>query len=559
VCSPRRFTRPGALTITAGALAKADRNSELASFAGDRGLTDGFSRGGIVGYCVRRLGVIAGLLAPAAMWAQLPPVGVPRGVVRVELDGALESFDHRWLDGERQGYGADVSSPALGSNLIPALADAEARLARITGLADYHLNLGSLSTDAQGDVSRADLGLSLGLTRSITIFGRLPVVRARVQKSITLDPTGGDAGVNPGATQEASFFSQFDAAVIELDAAIGRGDYDANPGRKALAQSTLADATALRDDLFGLLSDPSTAAGFVPTSSSTAGLALLARIAALQGTLDTDLGVTGFTLAPTLAAASATSDDLIRFVSDPAGPIALRTGDSTVTFRGDAETGLALTLADRWDRSGKPGGFRAAIEGLVRYPTGVRARSDRLLTLGTGDGQTDVEARITADLGSGRWGARLVGDYNRQLAADLADRVASPSQPFPDTTLLSNVHFDPGDDLSLTVRPFFRLAPSFAIIGTVQRWTRSADKVSYLSTADEIPGVDASVLAEPKRSATLVGIGLTYSNPGRLRGQGRGLPVDAGWSYERIASASGGRVADVNRVRASLRVYFGVW
>ena len=54
----------------------------------------------------------------------------------------------------------------------------------------------------------------------------------------------------------------------------------------------------------------------------------------------------------------------------------------------------------------------------MRFPTGRLAPPDRVLALGTGDGQTDVELRITADVGSGRWGFRAEGLYNRQSAAD---------------------------------------------------------------------------------------------------------------------------------------------
>jgi hypothetical protein len=72
--------------------------------------------------------------------------------------------------------------------------------------------------------------------------------------------------------------------------------------------------------------------------------------------------------------------------------------------------------------------------------------------------------------------------------------------------------------------------------------------------------VDPGVLAEEtEASATLVTFGMTYSNPGALRPGGRGLPVDAGWTYERVVSASGGIVPDVHRLRARLRLYFDIW
>ena len=56
-----------------------------------------------MGHCARRLGVRAGtlacLLVPPAVQAQLAPVGVPAGVVRVELDGAMDIWDFRYRDG----------------------------------------------------------------------------------------------------------------------------------------------------------------------------------------------------------------------------------------------------------------------------------------------------------------------------------------------------------------------------------------------------------------------------------------------------------------------------
>jgi hypothetical protein len=248
------------------------------------------------------------------------------------------------------------------------------------------------------------------------------------------------------------------------------------------------------------------------------------------------------------------------FIGDPFGPIGIETDDTEVTFRGDTEAGVAVTLADGWDRDGRRGGFRAAAEGLVRFPTGSRARNDRLLAIGTGDGQTDIELRGVVDLGTGNLGLRLEGGYTRQLAGDVVELVAPPSQAFPDRGLLTTVRLDPGDVTTFAVRPFFRLARTLALIGSLERWSRGEDAVEYRGPDDAIPGVDPSVLAQDTDAgATVMSLGLTYSNPGALRPGGTGLPVDAGWSYERVVSASGGIVPDVHRVRARLRLYFGVW
>ncbi|MGH7498671.1 MAG: hypothetical protein ACREL3_07460, partial [Gemmatimonadales bacterium] len=359
------------------------------------------------------------------------------------------------------------------------------------------------------------------------------------------------------ADQQSGFFGELDAALSTLGTNISSGAYNGDPARLALAQSTLAAANALGSDLFDLLADPSTASPFVPTASSTAGAAVEAKVTALQTTLANDLGVTGFSASPVLPVTPVTREELIAFLSDPTGPVGLRANDQKVTYRGDGETGVALTLLDHWDRDERRGGFRAAVEGLVRFPTGLPPRTDRLFAVGTGDGQTDLEMRVTADLGTGNVGVRLEGDYNRQLPADIAARVAPATAPFAGTGLVTIVRNDPGDITTLTARPFFRLARTLAIQGTVLHWSRGADNVTYPSAADEIPGVDPSVLTvDTKATATVLGIGLTYANPGALRPGGKGLPVDAGWSYQRVVRATGGRVANTHSLTAHFRVYF---
>ena len=514
-----------------------------------------------MGARARRLAVLTCLLVPSALRAQLASVGVPAGVVRVELDGSMEIWDHRWRDGTREPLAADLTSPALGSDLLPTLADADARVGRITGQSGYRINLGALSSDAQAEDTRGNLGLALGLTRKITVFGRIPLVQVRTEVHYAVQPTpGADGGVNPGTASQETFFQQFDASLAGLGARIAGGDFDGNPALKAQAQSTLAAGTTLRDDLFGLLSDPFTLSPFVPIATSQAGLAIDSRVTDLQATLANDFGVSGFTTTPSLPDALATTEQFVAALSDFSGPLALRPGGNKVTFRGDAEAGLAFTLVDRWDRSGHHGGFRTAVEGLVRFPTGRLAQPDRVLGLGTGDGQTDLEARVTTDLGAGRWGLRAEGTYNRQLAADYILRVAPPTQPLAGLDRLSAVHRDPGDIVSLAVRPFFRLTPTFALQGLATYWSRGEDQVSYLTAADEIPGVDASVLAQDsKATASMLGFGVTYSSLGRLQPGARGLPIDASWSYERVVRSTGGIVPDRHAMRARFRFYFGLF
>ncbi len=498
---------------------------------------------------------------PLPLAAQLPPVSVPGGVIRVELDGSLTTFDQRFRAGRLEDYGADHSSSALGSDRIPLLADAEARIGRITGNTGYRINLGGLSTDAHGDVGTGFLGLSLGLTSGITVFGRIPLVRSRVQSAYQLDPSSTDAGLNPGESTQLPFFAELDAALSTLSARLAAGDYDGDPAQRALAQSTLADATSLRGDLFALLAEPTTASPALPTQTSTAGAAIDSRVVSLQTTLSTSLGISGFTLTPNLHASALTEAEFTQMVTGTDGPIALRLDQAATTFRGDAEVGAAVTLIDRWDRGSARGGLRVAVSGLARLPTGRREQSDRPLDLGTGDAQTDVQVELVTDVGAGPIGARLSGTYIRQLARTFATRVTAPSQPYVGPDRLRFVRRDPGDVVALGIQPFFRLARTLALQAGLHHWSRGGDTYTYSSPAEALPGIDANVLAEDSRAnATALAVGITYANPGGLlRRGGTGLPVDASWRYERILRSGGGRVPDTHVVRGQFRVYFGIW
>jgi hypothetical protein len=488
--------------------------------------------------------------------AQLAPLGVPGGTFRVELDGSIETYDRRFRNGERESYAADLSSPALGSDRIPSLSDADGRIGRIIGNSAYRLNLGALTTDAMADVGTGFLGLGLGLTNRITVFGRIPLVRTRVQSRYDLSSTNADGGLNPGGDTQLPFFEDFDAALATLSSKLAAGDYDADPTTRALAEATLAEATTLRADLFGLLADPATASPVIPTTTSGAGAAVLTRVTALQTTLASSLDVPDFTLTPTLPPAPLDGDGLRQLLS---GPLALRIDESKVTFRGDAEVGAAVTLIDSWDRGSRRGGFRTAISGLVRLPTGLRDQSNRPLDIGTGDGQTDVQVDLVSDLGTGALGARLAGSYVRQLPSNVQLRVAPPGVLVgPDR--LAFVRRDAGDILAFTVQPFFRLARTFALQAGIQHWSRKVDQVSYRTPADALPGVDPSVLAqETAVNATMLSVGFSYANLGRVRSGGSGLPVDAGWSYERVLRSGNGRLPNAHRVRARFRMYFGLW
>ncbi|MGH7517452.1 MAG: hypothetical protein ACREOC_08280 [Gemmatimonadales bacterium] len=515
-----------------------------------------------------RLLLLAALL-PVPAVAQLAPVGVPRGHLRIELTGALDGFDQRYFGGAVEELGADLASPALGSNRIPSLTGADERLARITGDPSTHISLGGFPATADASRTIGVVGLAMGLSSRITVFARLPVMRTRITLATPFDSTSGAAGVNPadpllgttaGAAQTSGFLAAFDAALGQLQQRLSAGSYNGDPGQRALAEATLADGTALRDDLGGLLADPATAAPFLPTGTSAAGAAVTGRIQTLQTTLDTQLGVAGFDELPALPEQRVSQDQLTAFLTDQSGPIAGRLDEGRFSQRGDAEAGLTLTLLDRWRHDARGIGVRAAVTATGRLPTGFRERPIRFLDLGTGTGHSAAELTLTTDVGVGRLGARLIGSYERTFAADYVARVTAAEQPFAPSTALRTVRAEPGDAVFLSAQPFLRVAPPIAVTVGVSYWRRAEGTVVYATAADSIAGVPASILARDSRvSATVFRAGVTYAAAGAQAPGGRGLPLEASWTYERVVGASGGRVPKLNRLRADVRLYVRVW
>lgn len=513
----------------------------------------------------RRVLVATALLLPAVAMAQFPPVGVPRGLVRLDLDGALESVNRAYFDGALGEFAADLASPALGEDRIPGLTDADARLTRITGDPGARLDLGSLAATARGSRTVGVIGVAVGVTSRLTLFARLPLARASVTTTLTLDSTTSNAGVNPadpvfgtaaGATQTAAFFQDFGNALQSLQTRLQAGAYDGDPALRAFAQTTLASGTALRNDLFGLLADPGTASAFAPTATSQLGSAVAARVQALQTALAGSLGIAGFVSAPALPGPRAGQGDFTSYLTSANGPIGGRLDDTPLSQRGDAEAGGVWTLVDRWNDDARSTGIRAAVTGVFRLGTGFPPRPNYFLDLGTGTGHSALGGEITTDVGFGKFAARLTAGYLHQLAGDQVVRLTSPAQPYAPFNQIVTVRVNPGDILTFGAHPMFRLLPSFGIQAGVDYWRQTAEQVAYAGATDSIPGIPAAILATDSRiGVTTFSAGVTYSRPGATKPGTSGLPLDASWTFEQVIAGSGGRVLKTQTVRAGLRLY----
>lgn len=514
------------------------------------------------------------LLALAApVEAQLAPLGAPKGTLRFTVGGQFESADRRLLDGHEEDYLADFGSPALGSDRFAFLRAVDTIVGQAIGQAGYKVNLGGLTAHGQYTAGTGIIGLALGVTRKLTLYTNIPFVTVKVRANLAEDSLSGDAGINiahptlgtpQGQTDANQFFNDFSAALQTLDAQIANGTYNGNPALLALAQSISARGARLQAGLAGITNSQD-ASAFLPTATSAAGVALTQAIQGLQDTLATTLGVSSsFTEIPVLPDSRLGAGDVTRFLSNAAGPInALPLTGATLQRIGDMDVGAVYTLVDRFDRIGqRPGGFRLAVEGKLKLPTGLRDNPNNLLHVGTGNGRYELTLGGTADLGSGNWGARFTGGYTRRFASLRVRRVAPPDVAFPEAALLSNVRYKAGDVLAIGAQPFFRLARNFALAGSADYWREASGSASYYRSADAIPGVPASVLVENSaRRALMIGGGLTYVGRAVQECEGRrcGFPIDASWRYSRVIAGSGGRVPEVWMTQLEIRWYQRLW
>ncbi len=514
-----------------------------------------------------QLGVVLLVTATGPLSAQLAPIGAPKGTLRVEIRGSFESADQRIFGGHPEDYLADFGSPALGSDRIPGLRTADSLLSAILGQPGSRLNLGSLRANGQLTIGTGTIGAALGITRKLTLFGNIPLVTTRVQAHFRLDSAAANAGLNtalPGHADNANavgFFTSFDNALSTLDTRISNGSYSG--AQLALAQSISARAAALRDQLRALTIDPGTATSFLPSQGSAAGQQILTRIQGLQDTLSNVLAVTGFSAAPFLPPSRLTDAEFATAVGDQLGPIAaFPLAEAKIARMGDMDVGATYTLVDDFDRPGKTGGFRFAISGLLRLPTGQRDNPNNLLDVGTGNGRYEAGMSGTADVSTSRWGARFTGGYLVRFAALRVRRLATPSEAYPDASRLSNLRFNAGDILSLGVQPYFRLARNLAIHGQADYQRVGSDRYAYDQPSDAIAGLDPNILSLASRTALATGIGVTYvgrspheCEPGRKCG----WPIDASWTYTAVVRGTGDRVPKFRSTRLEIRWYQRIW
>jgi len=517
-----------------------------------------------LGWCA----LLSTLILPPAAEAQLAPLGIPRGMFRFEIDGSFAYANDRFNDGTKENLGANFTSPGLGSDRIPTLSAADQRIASLIGQPGYKLDLGASIGTAQVSTGTGAFTLGVGLTRGLSIFGRVPIVSSWWRQTIALDTTTSNAGVNAadpafgntaGAATAEAFFRQFNVSLAELQQRLTSGIYDGDPAAKALAIETLASGQALSDSLGALIVNAGTASPFLPLSTSSAGQDLNGQVTGVQQAL-AGLGVTSFSDSLPLPDNPAQASDLATYGTAAAGPIGYASlSTSKRTGIGDVEVGAVYTFIDHWNADAARG-TRLAASLTVRLPTGTVAPPADPFSVSIGAGTPAVGLSLAFDLGGGTFGARLSGAYLLQMSGDFSRRVGSPLSAMLPRSATADVTVNPGDQLRIGISPYFRLARALGLVGSATWLTQGDDDVQYATAADSVAGVPASMLGEGSgASRLLLSIGLTYSSSGQRADGTGGMPLDAGWRWETTVASSGGIATSWSAIIFFARVYAKVW
>ncbi len=505
---------------------------------------------------------ILSLAGPAS--AQITPLLVPKGKLRVDILGQFQNWDHRYNDGTREEAAADFNRSTMDRRFVPGLGAAEDHLKKITGLTNLSLSLGKSTSSYLVNYGTTGFGGALGLTRRITLHGMVPIIAVKIEPRFLVDTTGGNATINPAsllaanpsaAAQTNAFLSQLSAALTTLRTRIAAGTYQSDPATELLAETTLARGEALQAELAALLQ--ATDGYFTPRAGTDVGRAVQQVISDFQAQLRT-LNITTFSQQPALLTSPFSADLFDTYLTGDKGPIASRslTEVPALSYLGDVEIGVSFGLVDHFPSNRIGAGFRAVLDATVRLRTAKLDSPDRFMDLGTGDRQPDVDVSLVADYVAHRLGVRLSGGYNLQLPGNQNRRVSRFDAPIAPLATLAGVRRDPGDVIRVSAQPFFRLATYLSLFGSVDYWNKGRDKFTYAAGQPAIDGVDIGVLADGSASdALMLAGGISFSHSGfNKRGEFK-LPMDASLRYQRIGRSRTGLVPDAASLRIDLRFY----
>ncbi|HWL39017.1 MAG TPA: hypothetical protein VNO75_02170 [Gemmatimonadaceae bacterium] len=496
---------------------------------------------------------VSSLPAPAAAQRVLgigdDALVLPRGVLRVRTLGQWTSFNERFglntpgrADGSLEPLGIDFALDTVGVREFPNLATLEAGLRLLTGDPNFGLTLGSTRLDLRGTVTAIPLVIEAGLTSRFSIGVQIPYVQTRNSASFLVNPLGreGNLGFNPAlglpaaVAQNAAMFAQFSTAAATLQGSIDacRANPAASPSCPALlAQEANARALIASSTLFaGGVNQIYSTSPFVPIRSTAAQLAIEARVAAFRA-LYQSFGVNSIaasTTGPFASQNTLTLADAQTILTDPDFGVAadpIRTVERSHV--GDIDVGGKFLLLDTFGNTTaarmQPQGlnFRASVGGVVRLPTGQAESPNNFIDIGGGQGQTDLEGRVFADVlvGSRFWQS-FVMRYNNQLADEQVMRITDlPNRNLAPLYRRQKVKRNLGNIFEFETTPRVVVNDFFSVSGHYVYRSKSEDKYegtfvipAAVTGFSDVTLNAATLNLETEQKEHRLGGGLSFSN-----------------------------------------------
>jgi hypothetical protein len=469
--------------------------------------------------------------------------------------------------GKLEALGAPLSTDSLGTAQFEFLRPLQTTIRSLAQEPTANVSLGAARTDFSARIARSAIVFDVGLTSRIMLTGKLPYEHTISEVTFDVNPrnepgTLANIGINPalatGAAAAATNLKLVDSLLrvsTELTTRLGAcagGGTDpvcANPQAvQMLIQQARTFASGIATT-YGTGADTTPGAAFVPLIRSTLQTAIEARITALNASFKTfipDLA-TWSNPVPALAPISAGQASTLLTETLGIAPIGL----VERSHIGDVEVGAKVLLLDSFGswaeaRASRGGGFRFAVGGLVRLGTGQAERPDDIFDVGTGDGQTDIEANGTADfILSRRFWTSVSARYGVQMSDEKQFRIPGGARnPLAAEYREQTVTRDLGDYIELEAAPRYVYNDYFSLSAQWLYRRKGEDKYTGTFTVtdpdDNSVTLDASILgAGTDATEQRVGGGISYST---LRAFDRGranIPLDVQLLHTQSISGSG--------------------
>jgi hypothetical protein len=466
-----------------------------------------------------------------------------RGVLRVTFDPRIMTWNDQFTGAGRMKLGAPLTGDTVGGRYIPVVARLEQNVRVGSGLSTFVASLGAGLLSVRQERRTYPTTAELGLTNRLSVSLMVPMVRVETRASLQLSNRGANLGVNPlvlntlGARgTDSAFFAQFDTALARLDQQIAAGQYGCTPPTfSCLAKDSSAYWHTVRDALHGsVYGVGQTGSPFLPLDSSTAGQAIDSTVARIQRGLRVTFLVTGFDTTVALAADTLTGAafEQILLNPDPNG-----FGYTSVPYVRNFRYRLGdIELAAKY-RVLAGAHYAAAVQALVRLPTGAKDSASDLLRQSIGDHQLDLEGRLTQELTVGPLWLNVAVRAGMQRPGTQVRRVAPWDAFLVPAAATADLRWDPGDYVGVDVAPLVRLAPTFAAGFTAGYFSKQRDHYAFQSPQDSVAlatrmgfPTPASVLDAGTGQRWLrLGFAVTYHTPG----------VEGGFSIEQTVSGAG--------------------